>query len=76
LSKKAAKSLGPRLQTNGWAFDVELLAHAHVNGFLVSEVPVAWCYDSDSRVRPIRDGLQMMVDVLRIRKRLNQNRPY
>lgn len=72
LSRKAVEQLTSLLKTNGWAFDVELLAQAHINGLLVSEVPVAWCYDSDSRVRPLRDGFQMVVDVLRIRRRLKR----
>ena len=72
VSQEAIKSLLPRLKTNGWAFDVELLAQAHICGYLVSEVPVACFYDADSRVRPIRDGLQMAVEVIRIRRRLKR----
>ena len=72
LSQKAIQRLLPLLKTNGWAFDVELLAQAHICGLLVSEVPVAWLYDADSRVRPVRDGLQMALEVIRIRRRLRR----
>ena len=64
LSQDTIQALLPVLKTDGWAFDVSLLAQAHICGFLVSEVPVAWFYDSDSRVRPIRDGLQMGLEVI------------
>ena len=72
VSQDTIQALLPVLKTDGWAFDVELLAQAHICGFLVSEVPVAWFYDSDSRVRPIRDGLQMGLEVIRIRRRLRR----
>lgn len=72
LSRKAVKTLLPHLKTNGWAFDVELLAQAHIWGILVSEVPVAWLYDADSRVRPLRDGIQMAIEVIRIRRSLKR----
>ena len=72
LNRKAVSCLGPILKTNGWAFDVELLALSHINGLWVSEVPVAWTYDSDSRIRPFRDSLEMAIDVYKLRKRLRR----
>jgi len=33
----------------------------------VAEVPVRWSHVDDSRVRPLRDGLRMVVDALRLR---------
>ena len=52
---------------NGWAFDVELLFIALRHGYRVVEVPVHWYYGEDSRVSPVRDTVNMIREVLRIR---------
>jgi glycosyltransferase involved in cell wall biosynthesis len=51
----------------GWAFDVELLYIALRRGYRIVEVPVHWYYRSNSRVSPIRDTVDMIREVLRIR---------
>lgn len=57
-----ARSLFVDLATGGWAFDVEVLCRAHARGYRIREVPVAWTYDPDSRVRP-GDAFRMAWDV-------------
>ena len=66
----AAADLFRRLRTDGFAFDVELLMLAQSIGYRISEVPVNWTHQPGSKVRVIRDGLQMAADVLRLRVRL------
>ncbi len=57
-----------RYQTlNGWGFDAEVLYIAEKRGYRVAEVGIDWYYNTDSRVRPVHDSLQMMRDLLRIR---------
>ena len=53
---------------DGWAFDVELLHAALRRGYHLVEVPIHWTYGADSRVSPIRDSIDMLVEVLRIRR--------
>lgn len=58
------------LQTLGWSWDVEIIARAHREGLHVSEVPVAWRYEADTRLRPRRDAVAMAREVWRIRRLL------
>ncbi len=52
---------------DGWAFDVELLYIALYRGYKVVEVPVEWHYGENSRISPLRDTINMIQEVLRIR---------
>jgi glycosyltransferase involved in cell wall biosynthesis len=57
-----------RSQTiTGWAFDVELLYIALRRGYEVVEVPINWYYRQNSRISPVRDALDMVREVLKIR---------
>ncbi len=66
----AARRIGTGLRTNGFAFDVEILARAERAGLRIQAMPVTWSHVEASRVRPLRDGLAMTADALRIRLRL------
>ncbi len=52
------------LKTEGWAFDVEVLAKAHSLGLEIREVPVTWNDSGESRVRLFKDGFQMLWTVV------------
>jgi dolichyl-phosphate beta-glucosyltransferase len=67
LEGELARTLGGELRLDGFAFDVELLARARRHGAAIAEVPVRWSHVESSRVRPLRHGLQMLRDALRIR---------
>lgn len=49
------------------AFDVELLYIAKKMGFKIKEVPVNWLYVETRRVSPIRDSIEGVLDLLKIR---------
>ena len=63
----AAQAIFQPQQLKGWAFDVELLYLARRLGYNIVQVPVRWIDEPHSRVRMLRDGPRMFVDVLRIR---------
>jgi len=65
-----AKELAKALVFDGFIYDVELLARAERAGYPVVEVPVRWAHVDESRVRPLRHGLGMLLDALRLRWRL------
>jgi dolichyl-phosphate beta-glucosyltransferase len=67
LEGELARRLAGELRVDGFAFDVELLARAGQHGATIAEVPVHWYHVESSRVRPLRHGLQMLRDALRIR---------
>jgi dolichyl-phosphate beta-glucosyltransferase len=58
-----------RLQTiTGWTFDVELLFIARKRGYRIAEVPIAWYYNAQTKMRVMRSSLKMFADLWTIRK--------
>jgi dolichyl-phosphate beta-glucosyltransferase len=63
----AAKDLFAIQQLQGWSFDVEVLFLALKRGYRVVEVPIPWYFNPDSRVRLVRDSIEMFTDLIKIR---------
>ncbi len=53
---------------DGWSFDVEVLYIARRHGLRLVEIPIRWYYQSDSRVRPVQDTINMVRELLKIRR--------
>jgi dolichyl-phosphate beta-glucosyltransferase len=53
---------------DGMSFDVEVLFIAQQRGYKITEVPVDWYYRAESRVSPLKDPLNMLRDILVIRR--------
>ena len=68
FSAEAAEAIFPLQKLEGWSFDVEVLTIARQLGFEITEVPITWHYQPGSRMRVIRDSLQMAKDLLTIRQ--------
>lgn len=58
-----------RQTIDGWAFDVELLFIAQKLGLTIVEVPINWHYRPNSRISPLRDSYNMLVEVWGIRQK-------
>ncbi len=56
-------------RTMGFGFDPEVLFLAKRHGLRIAEIPVRWAHDPDTKVRVLRDGLRMGLDLLLIRLR-------
>jgi len=67
FTRKAAQDVFSRQRLNGFGFDVEILYIARKLGLKVAEVPITWADSVSSRVSPIRDGIGMFGDLLRVR---------
>ncbi len=67
FKREVALDILPNQTIDGWAFDVELLFIALRRGYHIIEVPVHWYYGENSRVSPVRDTINMIREVLRIR---------
>ena len=65
--REAAQEVFTRQRIERWGFDPELLFIARSLGLRVQEIPVTWGHDERSRISYLRDGLQMMQEILRIR---------
>ena len=69
FTASAVRSIFPRVRVDGWAFDVEVLAVARAQRLRVVEVPIEWHYRAESRLSMLRDGWEMLRELLRIRIR-------
>jgi len=67
FTRAAALRIFPQQQIERWGFDPEILYLARHYRFRVTEVPVAWAHVEGTRISPLRDGLRMFGEVLKIR---------
>ncbi|HKE82596.1 MAG TPA: dolichyl-phosphate beta-glucosyltransferase [Vicinamibacterales bacterium] len=71
LSAAAVEDICPKLSTDGFAFDVEMLAHARRSGLQIREVGITWHGAQESRVA-LSGGAAAFLDVLRIAWRVRR----
>jgi dolichyl-phosphate beta-glucosyltransferase len=67
FTRDAARKIFPQQQIERWGFDPELLYLARRLKMKIAEIPVAWAHVEGTRISPLRDGLRMFGEVLRIR---------
>ena len=67
LRREVAVELCAQQTIRGWGFDPELLYLARSRRYTIVEVPVTWRYVSGSKVRPLRNTLTMLADLVTIR---------
>lgn len=70
FSAQAADEIFPRVETERWVFDVEVLALARRLGYPILEVPVRWINDSRTRMsalQMVRAALDLVELACRIR---------
>jgi dolichyl-phosphate beta-glucosyltransferase len=70
LRRATVEPILRRIETQGFAFDVELLARAERAGLRVAELPVEWSDATGSRLRLVPDAGRMAMDLVRVRRRL------
>lgn len=70
FSGKAAETIFPRCEVNGFAFDFEAILWAVKMNMSIREMPVRVINHGDSKVRVIRDTWKMLVDLRKMRKRI------
>jgi dolichyl-phosphate beta-glucosyltransferase len=69
--RAAAQAIFSRQRLDGFAFDVEVLLLAERLGYKIADLPVEWINSPESRVRIVRDSLQMLRDAVRVRRLVN-----
>lgn len=67
FTRRAGQAIFPAQKIERWGFDPELLYLAKRFGFSVAEVPVAWAHREGTRINPLRDGIRMFGEMLKIR---------
>jgi len=72
FKKSVAKQVFSKAQINGFGFDVEILYLAKKMNYKIVEVPVEWRNDTKTKINPIRDSFNMLIEILKVR-RLHKN---
>ncbi|MGH9585908.1 MAG: dolichyl-phosphate beta-glucosyltransferase [Acidobacteriaceae bacterium] len=67
FTRSAAQTIFQLQRIERWGFDPEILFIALKRDFTVREVPVSWAHDQRTRISYLRDGLQMLSELLLIR---------
>lgn len=70
LAGGPARRIFTEMETEGWSFDVELLARAARAGLVITSIPVRWHHVADTRVRILRDTVRSFGELIAIRRRL------
>jgi glycosyltransferase involved in cell wall biosynthesis len=68
MKRSAAQRLLPRVDDGEWFFDTEMLLLAEERGYRISEIPVDWIEDLDSRVDIASTVIKDVKGLLRVRK--------
>ena len=75
LRGEIAAELFPKVRTDGFGFDVELLLLAQRRGYRIVEVPINWIDQPGSRVSVVKEGPRMLAQVIAARVRLGGRSP-
>jgi dolichyl-phosphate beta-glucosyltransferase len=67
FTRQAAQAIFPLQKIERWGFDPEVLYLARKLGLSIQEVPVLWSHREGTRINPLRDGIRMFAEVLKIR---------
>jgi dolichyl-phosphate beta-glucosyltransferase len=67
FSRRAVDTVFPLQRIERWAFDPEVIFLAQKKGLPVAEVPVKWAHEPGGSIHPVRDGLRMLLEVLKVR---------
>ena len=67
FTQRAVQLIFPPQQIERWGFDPELLFLARKFGLKVEEVPVAWAHREGTTIHPLRDGIRMFGEMLKVR---------
>ena len=51
-----------------WSFDIELLYIARLRGYRITEIPISWYFNAETKLNPLRDAFNMVLDILTIRR--------
>jgi len=64
-----ARAIFKRATIDRFAYDVEVLYLAGRAGYKIKEVPIRWVNSPHSKVKPVKDSMEMLKDLIRIRLR-------
>jgi len=65
--QRAVGEIFPKIRLTRFSFDLEVLALAKALGYRIKEVPIEWEDNPHSTVDPVKDGLKLLRDAIRIK---------
>ncbi len=65
---EVAESVFRRQTLTGWSFDVEVLYIALLHGYRITEIPIPWYFNPESKISVLRDSWRMFTDLLAVRR--------
>ena len=72
--KEIAKDIFEKLETFGFAHDIELVIILNAQGIKIKELPVNWTHISGSKLNIFLDTFKMLIDILKIYKNFKNKR--
>lgn len=70
MQKQPGREIASKLVSNGWVFDVEILARAQKIGFGFGVIPIDWKDVRDSKMRLGATTIKMFLDLLRLKREI------
>ena len=67
FTRESAQLIFPNLKIEHWGFDPEILFLAKRLKLKVAEIPVEWAHDDRSHINPVKDGIRMLGEMVRVR---------
>jgi len=64
--RAVAEDIFPYQTITGWSFDIEILYIANKRGHKVTEVPIHWYFDPETKLRAVKDAIRMLRDIFQI----------
>ncbi|MGC8977618.1 MAG: dolichyl-phosphate beta-glucosyltransferase [Candidatus Ratteibacteria bacterium] len=70
FKNEVSKKIFKELKTDGFAFDVEVLARGKKYGYKIDEVPIVWYNSPESKVSMLKSPLKMLFELKKIKNYL------
>jgi len=67
MKAEPARAISGLMRIDRFSFDVEMILAARRLGYRYVDVPVRWINSAGSRVHPLRDSINMLLDLFRIK---------
>lgn len=67
FKKKAAKDLFANLKTNGFMFDIEIILRAKKVRYKLTQFPVEWSNDADTKFDPFSGSIKILKELYKIK---------
>jgi len=68
FKREPARNIFENLKIEKFSFDVEVLYLASKFNYRIKQLPVTWHNDADSSIYAVKDGMKMLLDLIKIKR--------